>query len=47
MKDHAAVSANLALAAGASPVTAELIRHQAEPTDDELGPALLRADQAN
>jgi hypothetical protein len=45
--EHAEVSARLALAAGASTLTAELIRNQAEPTDEELGPALLRADQAN
>ena len=37
----------LAIDAGASALTAELIRNQAEPTDAELGPALLRADQAN
>ena len=45
--DHAAVSAELALAAGVSPLTADLIRNQAEPTDQELGRALLVADQAN
>lgn len=44
---HAARSADLALAAGCSPVAAELIRHQAEPVDDVLGLALLLADQAN
>ena len=32
---------------GASAVTAELIRNQAEPTDEVLGRALLLADQAN
>ncbi len=45
--DHARVSAELALAAGVSPVTAELILNQAEPADSELGHALLLADQAN
>jgi hypothetical protein len=44
---HAERSAELALAAGASEATAELIRHQAEPLDDERGRALLLADQAN
>jgi hypothetical protein len=47
MAAHAARSAELALEAGCSPVTAELIRHQAEPRDDVLGKALLIADQAN
>lgn len=44
---HAQRSAELALAAGASAETAELIRNQAEPTDAVLGRALLLADQAN
>ena len=44
---HAARSAELALAAGCSPATADLIRHQAEPVDMVLGKALLIADQAN
>lgn len=44
---HAERSAELALDAGCSPRAAELIRHQAEPTDAELGRALLLADQAN
>ena len=44
---HAERSAELALEAGCSPVTADLIRHQAEPTDAELGTALLLADDAN
>ncbi len=47
MVEHAETSAQLALSAGASAATAELIRNQAEPVDAELGPALLRADQAN
>jgi hypothetical protein len=44
---HAAKSAELAQEAGCSPVTADLIRHQAEPVDEVLGKALLLADQAN
>ena len=44
---HAARSAELALEAGCSPATADLIRHQAEPVDEVLGRALLVADQAN
>jgi hypothetical protein len=44
---HAARSAELALDAGCSPVTADLIRHQAEPVDAVLGQALLLADEAN
>ena len=47
LRDHAARSAELAAAAGASPATVELIRNQAEPTDPVLGRALLLADQAN
>jgi len=44
---HAARSAEMALAAGCTPATAELIRNQAEPADDKLGRALLLADEAN
>ena len=47
MRDHAEVSARMALAAGCSPRTAELIRNQAEPSDGEWGRALLLADQQN
>ncbi len=47
MAAHAQLSAELALAAGASPLVADLIRNQAEPTDADLGRALLLADQAN
>jgi hypothetical protein len=47
MADHAQRSAELALAAGVDPLTADLIRNQAEPTDDVLGRALLSADQAS
>ena len=44
---HAERSASLALAAGCSPRTAELIRHQADPADDALGEALRVADEAS
>jgi hypothetical protein len=44
---HPERSAELALAVGCSPRTAELIRHQSEPRDQTLGRALLVADQAN
>lgn len=44
---HAELSAELALAAGVGPLTADLIRNQAEPTDAVLGRALLLADRAN
>jgi len=44
---HAERSAALALAAGCSPRTAELIRHQADPADDALGEALRLADEAS
>ena len=47
MRSHAAKSAELAVAAGCSAVTVDLIRNQAEPTDPVLGRALLLADQAN
>lgn len=47
LRDHAARSAELAVAAGCSAATVELIRNQAEPTDPVLGRALLLADQAN
>jgi hypothetical protein len=44
---HAGRSADLALAAGCTVRTVDLIRHQAEPTEEELGRALLLADRAN
>jgi len=44
---HAERSAQLALDAGCSPASADLIRHQSEPVDEVLGRALLIADQAN
>ena len=47
LRDHAERSAELAEAAGCSALTVDLIRHQAEPRDPELGGALLLADEAN
>jgi hypothetical protein len=47
LRDHAERSASLAETAGCSPVTVELIRHQAEPRDTDLGRALRLADEAN
>ena len=47
LRDHAGTSAELALKAGCSAVTAELIRHQAEPVDPGAGEALRLADEAN
>ena len=44
---HADRSAVLALAAGCSDLTADLIRHQSNPTDELLGTALRLADEAN
>jgi hypothetical protein len=46
LRRHAHDSASLALAAGCSERTAELIRHQADPTDPEAGLALRLADEA-
>jgi hypothetical protein len=47
LDNHAQTSAALALAAGCSQRCAELIRHQADPADDELGVALRLADEAS
>ncbi len=47
IEDHAARSAELALAAGCSARTADLIRAQADPLDSESGRALRLADRAN
>jgi hypothetical protein len=47
LRDHAERSAELAIAAGCSPVTAELIRHQSDPVDLRAGEALRLADEAN
>ena len=46
LRHHAGDSARMALAAGCSERTAELIRHQAEPLDPDAGRALQRADEA-
>lgn len=47
LRHHAEDSARLALAAGCSERTAELIRHQADPLDPEAGRALQLADEAS
>ncbi len=47
LRDHAARSADLALAAGCSERTAELIRYQAVPVDPVGGEALRLADEAS
>ena len=44
---HAETSATLAAAAGCSPRTVELIRHQDAPTDPDYGELLRLADEAN
>ena len=47
LRHHADDSARLALAAGCSERTAELIRHQADPVDPVAGAALRLADEAS
>ena len=47
LRDHAETSAALAAAAGCSPRTVELIRHQDAPLDPEFGELLRLADEAN
>jgi hypothetical protein len=47
VRDHAELSARMALAAGCSARTAELIRHQADPADKGAGELLRLADEAN
>ena len=47
LRHHADDSARLALEAGCSERTAELIRHQADPLDPEAGLALRLADEAS
>jgi hypothetical protein len=47
LRDHAETSASLAAAAGCSPRTIELIRHQDDPRDPEFGELLRLADEAN
>jgi hypothetical protein len=47
LRDHAEASARLAEAAGCSPRTVDLIRHQEAPVDPDAGRALQLADEAN
>jgi hypothetical protein len=47
LRTHAEASARLAAEAGCSDRTAELIRHQAAPTDPVAGRALHLADEAS
>lgn len=47
LRDHAATSAELAAAAGCTPRTVELIRHQDAPVDPVAGVRLKLADDAN
>jgi hypothetical protein len=47
LRDHAATSASLATAAGCSPLTVDLIRHQSTPVDPRYGELLRLADEAN
>ena len=47
LRDHAETSAVLAAAAGCSPRTVELIRHQEAPIDPVDGRLLQLADEAN
>jgi hypothetical protein len=47
LRTHAETSATMAAAAGCSPRTVELIRHQDAPTDPEYGELLRLADEAN
>ena len=47
LRDHAEVSASMAMAAGCSPRTVELIRNQDAPIDPDAGRLLKLADEAN
>jgi len=47
LRNHPAISADLAAAAGCSARTVELIRHQDTPHDPEFGELLRLADEAN
>ena len=47
LADHAEASARLGSAAGCSPRTVELIRHQDAPRDGDAGERLRLADEAN
>lgn len=46
LRTHAEASAELVAAAGASPRTVDLIRHQSAPRDERYGHLLLAADEA-
>jgi len=47
LRDHAGISADLAASAGCSPLTVDLIRHQASPRDGRYGELLRLADEAS
>lgn len=47
LRDHAELSAGMALEAGCTARTAELIRHQADPIEPAAGELLRLADEAN
>ena len=47
LRDHAEISADMAAAAGCSPLTVDLIRHQASPRDRRYGELFRLADEAN
>lgn len=47
LRDHAELSAHLALGAGCSARTADLIRHQDDPIEPVAGGLLHAADEAN
>ena len=47
LRDHAELSAQLALGASCSARTADLIRHQADPVEPVAGDLLHDADEAN
>jgi hypothetical protein len=47
LRNHAEASAALAAAAGCTPRTVELIRHQDAPRDGDAGERLRLADEAN
>lgn len=47
LRDHPDISADLVAAAGATPRTVELVRHQEAPRDPDAGRLLKLADEAN
>lgn len=47
LRDHAELSARMALEAGCSDRTADLIRHQSDPVEPAAGELLRLADEAN